>query len=304
MKPSIVFIGLGSMGRAMARRLVEAGHPLQVYNRTRRRAEELAAAGVAVLDHPSDLLAAGGDSIVVFTMLADDAAVEQVTFGEHGFAARLPPGSVHVSCSTISVELSRRLAEAHTRAGQGFLAAPVLGRPEAASAGKLFILAAGEPAVLERCQPLLAVLGQRTFPLGAEPPLANTAKLACNFLIAAMIENLAEAIALTAKSGLAPHAFVDLLTASIFDAPAYKTYGKLIADDSFAPAGFKLPLGLKDLRLVLRAADDSLVTMPTASLVHEHMVAAMAQGQQDLDWSSLARIVARNSGLPRGAGKP
>ena len=300
---SVVFVGLGNMGRALAKRLLDAGHPLQVYNRTRGKADELAAAGAAILDHPSDLDAAGGP-VVVFTMLSDDAAVEQVTFGEHGFAARLAAGSVHVSCSTISVALCRRLAEAHARAGQAFLAAPVLGRPESAAAGKLFILAAGEPAVRERCRPLLDLLGQRTFALGDDPPVASAAKLACNFLIASMIESLAEASVLTEKFGLSPHAFIELVTGSVFNAPVYKTYGQLIADDRFEPAGFRLPLGLKDLRLALAAADEQLVTMPVAGVVREHMVAAMAQGQQDLDWSSFARVVARSSGLPRGGKAP
>jgi len=294
MSMRIGFIGLGGMGMAMARRLLGAGFAVAAYNRTRGRAEELAAEGAAVAESP-EAVARGGDGagLAVVTMLSDDGAVEQVAFGDGGLVAHLPAGAVHVSCSTIGVELSRRLAEAHAAAGQGYVAAPVLGRPEAAGAGKLFVLAAGDSGAVERCRPLFEALGQRTFVLGTDPALANTAKLICNFLITAVIESLGEALALSERSGIPSRQCLDLLTETLFAAPIYKTYGNMIVEDRFEPAGFKLPLGLKDIRLVLAAAEAVQSPLPVASLVRDHMLGALARGQQDLDWSSFVRYLPR-----------
>jgi 3-hydroxyisobutyrate dehydrogenase-like beta-hydroxyacid dehydrogenase len=226
-------------------------------------------------------------------MLSDDAAVEQVAFGDGGLVFSLPRGAIHVSCSTIGVALSRRLAEAHARAGQGYAVATVLGRPDAAAAGKLFVLAAGEEGALARCRPLLAALGQRTFELGSDPVVANTVKLVCNFLIASVIESLGEGLALAERSGIPARQCLEVLTETVFSAPIYKTYGNLIAEGRFEPPGFKLPLGFKDIRLVLAAAESALVALPVASLVHDHMLAALARCQQDLDWSSFVREISR-----------
>jgi 3-hydroxyisobutyrate dehydrogenase-like beta-hydroxyacid dehydrogenase len=294
MSTRVGFIGLGGMGTSMARRLLGAGFTVAAYNRTRRRAEELAAEGATVAAQPADV-ARGGDgaSLVAITMLSDDAAVEDVTFGDGGLVASLPAGAIHLSCSTISVALSRRLAGAHAAAGQGYVAAPVLGRPEAAAAGKLFVLAAGEDGALDRCRPLFEALGQRTFVLGADPALANTIKLICNFLITSVIESLGEALALSERSGIPSRQCLDLLTETLFSSPIYKTYGNIIIEDRFEPAGFKLPLGLKDIRLVLAAAEAVQTPLPIASLVRDHMLGALARGQQDLDWSSFVRYLPR-----------
>jgi 3-hydroxyisobutyrate dehydrogenase-like beta-hydroxyacid dehydrogenase len=287
------FIGLGHMGSAMARNLLKAGHHVTLYNRTRAKAEPLVAAGARVVDKPS--AACGGD--VLITMLADDHAVETVVFGQEGVVAALPPNAIHVSMSTISVALSDRLAEAHARAGQAYVAAPVFGRPEAAAAAQLFIIAAGGDEAIRRCQPLFDAIGQKTFGVGDKPSAANLVKLSGNFLITSIIESLGEAFALVRKSGVDPHRYLEILTGTLFSAPVYKTYGGLIAEEKYEPAGFKMALGLKDIRLALAAADAQAVPMPVASLVHDHFLAGVAQGQGDSDWSALARLCARNAGL-------
>lgn len=290
---NVGFIGLGNMGHPIAENLLKAGHTLVVYNRTRARADSLASHGARVASAPAE--ACRGD--VVFTMLADDAAVEAIVLGDGGVLSALPAGAVHVSLSTISVALSTRLAQAHARAGSVYVAAPVFGRPEAAAAAKLFVVAAGPAAALARCQPLFDAIGQRTYVVGDQPHTANVVKLAGNFLIAALIESLGEAVALARKSGIDPAQFLDLITSSIFPAPVYKIYGSLIAKESYLPAGFLLPLGLKDVRLALAAAESVQVPLPLASLVRDHMISALARGYGDSDWSVVAKISAENAGL-------
>ena len=287
------FIGLGHMGLPMARRLLKAGHRVIAYNRTRSKAEALASEGAQVAERPAD--ACRGDALI--TMLAGDDAVEDIVFGSGKVLDALGPNTIHISMSTISVALSERLAEAHAKAGRTCVAAPVFGRPEAAAQGKLFIIAAGPEQAIARCQPLFDAMGQKTFVLGAKQPEANLIKLTGNFLIASMIESLGEAIALVRKSGIDPHRYVDILTGTLFPAPVYKTYGAIIADEKYEPAGFKMSLGLKDVRLALAAADAKTVPMPAASLVRDHFLAGVAQGDGDADWAGLARVVAREAGL-------
>ena len=290
---NVGFIGLGKMGRGIAENLLKAGHSLTVYNRTRARAESLAAQGARVAATPAD--ASRGDA--VFTMLADDAALESVALSDSGIVASLPRGAVHISLATISVALSNRLAEAHARAGSEFVAAPVFGRPEAAAAAKMFVVAAGPAAVLARCQPLFDAIGQRTFPMGEQPASAIAVKLAGNFMLASVVETLGEAFALVRKYGIPPAQFLDLITSSIFPAPVYKAYGTLIAEQRFQPAGFQLPLGLKDVRLALAAAEAVGVPLPVASLVRDQMLTALARGFGESDWSVLGKLSAENAGL-------
>jgi 3-hydroxyisobutyrate dehydrogenase-like beta-hydroxyacid dehydrogenase len=199
--------------------------------------------------------------------------------------------------STISVALSRRLAAAHRERNQNYVSAPVFGRPEAAAAAKLFIVAAGPAAAVERCRPLFEVMGQKTFTVGEDPSGANVIKLTGNFLITTVIESLAESLALVRKSGLDANQFLEVLTNSLFNAPIYKTYGGLIAAEKFSPPGFKLPLGLKDNRLLLAAAEEKSVPMPMASLVRDRFLSALAQGLGESDWSAIARISAKEAGL-------
>ena len=289
----IGFVGLGNMGQAMARNLCKAGHTVSVYNRTRSRAEELEADGALVVDTPAD--ACGGD--VVITMVSDDRAIEEIVLGSGGFVGALAPETIHISMSTISANLSKRLTEVHSRAGRGFVSAPVFGRPDAAAAGKLFIVTAGAPEAVGRCKPVFDALGQKTFVIGENPSDANIVKLSGNFLVASVIESLGEAFALIRKSGIDQDVYLDVLTNSLFTAPVYKTYGNLIAREEYEPAAFKVPLGLKDIKLALSAADDVDVSMPFASLIHDHFLTAIARGYEELDWTSLALLSAENAGL-------
>ncbi|HEX5413823.1 MAG TPA: NAD(P)-dependent oxidoreductase [Terriglobia bacterium] len=286
------FIGLGSMGMPMARNLLKAGHSITVYNRTREPAVSLRSEGATVAAQAAD--ACGSD--VLITMLADDRAVRTVIF-EGQLIPRLAPSAIHVSMGTISVALAQELTKAHAEAGSQFISAPVFGRPEAAEAAKLVVVAAGAAGSIGKCQPLFDAMGQRTFVVGEEPAKANTVKLAGNFLILCVIESLGEAYALLRKSGVEPEPFLELMTSSLFSAPVYKTYGSLIAREQFLPAGFKLPLGLKDVSLVLAAAADARAPMPVASLVRDHILAAIARHGEDLDWSAFSKISAENAGL-------
>lgn len=288
----IGFIGLGNMGRGMAANLVKAGHNVTAYNRTVAKVDALVQQGAAPARTVAD--ACGGD--VVVTMLADDQAVQDVTFGEHGILASLAPGATHVSSSTISVALSKRLTTAHADAGQQYIAAPVFGRPEAASAATLFVIAAGAPQVLEPLTPVFEAIAQRTFVVSEEPHAANLVKLSGNFLIASVIESLGEAIALVAKAGVDPLHYVDILTSTLFSAPAYETYGGLIAREDFEPAGFAATLGLKDLRLVLAAAEELQVPLPVASLLRDRFLTLLANGDGHLDWSAIATLAGRDAG--------
>ena len=288
------FIGLGNMGSAIARNLIRARHDLTVYNRTQSRAEPFASLGATIAETPSEATAAAE---VLITMLADDAAVEGVVFAPGNAIQALPAGAVHISMSTISVGLSRRLAEAHKERNQHYVAATVFGRPDVAAAGKLFIVVAGPAEPIERCRPLFDRIGQKTFMAGEEAHAANVIKLAGNFVITTVIESLAEAFSFGRKSGVDPHTLLNILTNSLFPGPLYQTYGNLIASDRFEPAGFKLPLGFKDNRLLLAAAEEARVPMPMASLVHDRFVAALARGLSESDWSAIARLSAENAGL-------
>ena len=293
------FIGLGRMGAGMAANLVKAGHEVAVYNRSPEKAAPLVALGATSAWHVVG--ACLGEAVV--TMLADDAAVEGLAFGEGGIIEALAPGAIHVSCSTISVEVSRRLAEAHARAGQRYVAAPVFGRPEAAAAAKLFVVACGAPDAVEAVAPLLAAIGQRTFVMSPQPETANLVKLSGNFLIAAVIESLGEAMALVGKGGIDLPAYLDFLTSTLFTAPVYRTYGAMIAERRFEPAGFAAPLGQKDIRLALAAAEELRAPMPLASLLRDRFLTLLAQGGETLDWSAIGYLSAQDAGAPRPATK-
>jgi 3-hydroxyisobutyrate dehydrogenase-like beta-hydroxyacid dehydrogenase len=287
-------IGLGRMGAGIAKSLLRAGHQLTVFNRTRQRAEALRAEGAIVAGSVAE--ACRGEAVL--TMVADDAALETVVFDDGGILGSLPRGGIHVSLSTISVALSDRLTAEHAKAGQEYVAAPVFGRPEAAEAAKLAVVAAGPAASVERCKPLFEVMGPKLFVAGERPSMANVVKLSGNFLIATVLESLAEALAFARKSGVDPGALLEFLTTTMFTAPVYKTYGELIVQGKHEPAGFSLPLGLKDVRLVLQAAEAASVPMPIASVLRDRFVTAMARGNQDKDWSVIGRVAAEDAGLP------
>jgi 3-hydroxyisobutyrate dehydrogenase-like beta-hydroxyacid dehydrogenase len=288
------FIGLGQMGTGIAQNLIKAGHSLVVYNRTRSRAEALQTLGATVAATPAE---AARGAEVVMTMLADDHALEAVVFGPEGFLPTLAAGAIHISLSTISVAISRRLLAAHKEQKQHYVSATVFGRPDAADAAKLFVVAAGAAAQIGRCQSLLDAIGQKTFRVGEDPVAANVIKLAGNFMITTVIESLAESFALMRKSGVAPETFLDVMTSSLFNAPIYKTYGPMIASSSFEKVGFALPLGLKDNRLVLAAAEEVAAPMPIASLVHDRFIAAIARGFSNEDWVAFSRGAMSDAGL-------
>lgn len=286
----IGFLGLGQMGHGMAANLIKAGHEVTLYNRSRDKAVGLDAPIAAT---PGQ--AAAGKE-VVFTMLAHDAALEAVMHGPEGVIAHLPQGAIHVSSSTISVATAEALAKAHEAAGQKLISAPVFGRPDAAAAGKLFIAAAGEQADIARLQPLFDAIGQRMFVMSDQPARANLVKLSGNFLIASVIESLGEALALVGKGGVEQKAYLELLTSTLFNAPIYKTYGNLLVEKKFEPAGFAAPLGQKDIRLVLAAGEALNVPLPLASLLRDRFLALMAQGGEKLDWSAIGALPAKDSG--------
>jgi 3-hydroxyisobutyrate dehydrogenase-like beta-hydroxyacid dehydrogenase len=287
------FIGLGRMGSAMVANLLKAGHEITVYNRSPDKAQPLSELGAQVATRVSD--ACRGE--VIITMLANDDAVHSVVFDDGGVLASAAVGAVHISMSTISVALSGQLASAHDKAGQRFIAAPVFGRPQAAADAQLFIVAAGPKGAVDECASLFDAIGQKLFYLGVDPPAASLVKLSGNFLIASVIEALGEAIALISKAGIDRRAYLEVLTSTLFNVPLYKIYGGLIVDRKFEPAGFAAPLGLKDIRLTLAAADQLQVAMPVASLLRDRFLALLARGGEAQDWSAIAGLSAADAGL-------
>jgi 3-hydroxyisobutyrate dehydrogenase-like beta-hydroxyacid dehydrogenase len=291
------FIGLGNMGKPMAHHLLRAGCELTVYNRTRQAADSLQSLGAIVAQSPAE---AAQEAEVLITMLADDSAVESVLFGSElaaGAFDALAKNAIHISMSTISVALSKRLAEAHAIAAHTYLAAPVFGRSEVAAQAGLWIIAAGDAQQVEHCRPLFEAMGQGVFHVGAEAWMANLVKLTGNFMIAAVLETMGEAFALIQKSGVAPEQFLEIVNTALFKSPLYQNYGSLIVQKRYEPAGFKLHLGLKDVQLVLRAAETMAVPLPLASLIRDHFLTAIAHGQSDIDWAGLAEVHAENAGL-------
>ena len=284
------FIGLGQMGRAIAANLLGAGHELTVWNRSADKAADLVAAGARLAATPAD--AAQGD--VVMTMLADDAAVESVVHGPDGILAA---PALHVSHSTIGTALAARLARDHA-AHAGFVSAPVFGRPPAAQAAKLFVVAAGEAHAVDRCLPLFEAIAQRVFRVGPSPAAANLVKLGGNFMIMAAVEAMAEAMTLVEAGGVDRRAMLDVLTGTLFGAPVFHTYGEILVEDRFRPAGFTAPLGLKDMNLVDAAATASRVPMPVLGVVRDHLRAAIAADGPDIDWSAVALSVRRAAARP------
>ena len=268
---------------------------MTVFNRTAAKAEVLIKQGARHATNVAD--ACRGDAVM--TMLSDDRALEGVCFGDAGICNTLGESAVHISLSTISVALSEKLAAAHAERGQNFVAAPVFGRPEAAGAGKLFVTAAGERDVLDRCTPLFEAIGQKTFYFGERPRDANLVKISGNFLITCVIEALAEVFALVGKAGLDQHQYLDFLTSTLFAAPVYKTYGTIIADKKFQPAGFVAPLGFKDNRLVLAAAEQLQVPMPIANIIYNRFLTLLASGGEGLDWSAISQLAAEDAGIDR-----
>jgi 3-hydroxyisobutyrate dehydrogenase-like beta-hydroxyacid dehydrogenase len=289
-------IGLGQMGRAMARRLLDAGHELIVYNRSAAAAESFRARGAQVASKPDAAL----DAEVVITMLADDAAVDAVWIAS-GLAQDMPASGIHLNMATVSLAMGKRLAALHGAGGSRYLSAPVFGRPYAAAKGQLDIVVAGEAAAIERCKPIFGELGRQYFIVGPEPHHANIVKIARNFLLATIVESLGEAFALTRKAGVEPAKFLDIITSTAMSAPAFKSYGRMMVERDYTPT-FALKLALKDVELALAAAGDTHVPMPTAELLREQHLAAIAHGYGDQDWAALGEFIADCAGLGMRAG--
>ncbi|WP_028311235.1 NAD(P)-dependent oxidoreductase [Derxia gummosa] len=279
------FIGLGAMGHAMAMNLIRAGHSLRVWNRSPGKADDLVALGAQEVATPAEAVGADG---IVFTMVADDAALHEVVTGPGGFGERLGADGIHVSMSTIAPQTAQALAELHARQGAAYVAAPVFGRPDAAAAAKLWVLGAGPEAACKRVQSLLETLGQRVFPLGDDPARAHALKLAGNFLIMGAIEAMSEATDLVEHYGLPRETLMEVLGQSIFPSPIYINYGAQIARRDYREARFRLALGLKDANLVLYAAGKAGVEMPVAQLAQGRLAQSVALGRGDWDWTAFA----------------
>jgi 3-hydroxyisobutyrate dehydrogenase-like beta-hydroxyacid dehydrogenase len=293
----IGFVGLGRMGAAMAANLAAKGRPVIAYVRRRDQISLLEALGLKPTTDIGDLL----HCEVVITMLPDDDAVREVVFGRSdigldGLAAGLMPGSIHLSMSTISSAVASHLASEHARNGQGYVAAPVFGNPDAAKARQLFIVAAGATADVERCQPIFDAVGQRTFVIGTEPGDANLFKLLGNMMSATALEMLGEVVAVLRKRGLDPQPFIDIMTGTMFGGRAHRIYGDKIARQAYA-AGFVLPLVLKDVRLALAEAEKAGAPMPSVGVVRDRLITGIARGHGELDWTALGLIAAEEAGL-------
>jgi 3-hydroxyisobutyrate dehydrogenase-like beta-hydroxyacid dehydrogenase len=289
----IGFLGLGRMGAAIASNLVRARNDVTVWNRSKGKAQPVVDAGAALAATPK---AAAIGRAVVFTMLADDAAVDAVICGEEGLLQGLQPGALHVSLSTISVASAKKLAASHAERRQHFMSAPVFGRPDAAAAAKLSVVAAGDIEDFEMAKPLFAAFSQRVFYISSEPAAATLVKLCGNFMILAAIEAMAEAMTLAEKGGVPSAKLLEVLTGTLFDAPVFRTYGAILAERKFRPAGFAAPLGLKDMHLVNQAAEVERVPMPFLSVLRNHLLQTIANEGEEIDWSAIGLTVAKNAG--------
>lgn len=294
MSKTIGFVGLGNMGLPMAMNLIQAGYALRVYNRTTERGRSLADRGAVLATTPAEVVT---ESTTVITMLSNDQALEEVVLGENGILKKLSPGSIHLSMSTVSPATAQRLAEQHQQQGAHYLAAPVFGRPDAAAAKKLWICLSGNSTAKAEVAPVLDALGQGVFDFGETPEAANIVKLTGNFLIVSAIEAMAEAFTLAEKNGIDRTQVAELFGKTLFACPIYQNYGRMIAQQQYEPAGFKLSLGLKDVTLALQTARASQMPMPLASLLHDRLMAAVAKGKGDLDWTGLASEMSEQAGI-------
>ena len=286
------FIGLGAMGQGIATNILKAGHGVIAWNRSPAPVEALAALGATPAAKPEDALEADA----LFSMLANDAALHEI--GLDGLLLdRAAKGLVHVNMATVSLAFAREIADAHKRRGLGYVAATVFGRPDAAAAAKLTVVAAGAPEAIATVETILKALGAKYAVVGSDPVQANLFKIAGNFMIASAIETMGEAAALLRKGGVDPKVFFDVMTTANFSAPVYQIYGKIIADQAYDKAGFKLSLGTKDAGLTLAAAKEYGAALPLASVVHDHFIEAVAKGWADKDWSALALLAAERAGL-------
>jgi 3-hydroxyisobutyrate dehydrogenase-like beta-hydroxyacid dehydrogenase len=288
------FIGLGRMGQGMARRICDAGHDLRVYDVVASQTSALADAGARAAGSVRELCESRE---VVVTMLVEDAAVGEVALGADGLCASLPAGAIHLVMGTHGVAMIRTLTARHGEAGQTLVAAPVLGRPDLAASGQLGIVAGGADEALRRCEPLLSVMGRRTFLAGPKPESATAIKLANNAVLGCAMIAMAEGFSLVRKYDVAPQVFFDVMTEGLFSAPAYKVYGQKMVDGSYDQVGSPIHVGLKDANLIAAAADLARVPMPSHNVYRDRLLGAVAHGDGDRDQAVLAREQARACGL-------
>lgn len=287
----IGFIGLGSMGKGMAANLLKAGHEVRVWNRSQPAVEQLVNQGATAASDPGEAF----DAEVVISMLADDAVTRSVLI-DSGALASSKPGLIHLSMATLSVEFIKELAALHDSVGAQLIAAPVFGRNDLAEAGKLNIAVGGPATALARVQPLLDVMGQKTWPMGEDPVNAAILKIATNMMLISAIEATGEAMALTQSYGVGNSDFVEFITNTLFAAPAYKVYGPKIAARATEGAGFTLRLGLKDVGLALKAGEPNHVPLPVASVLRDNLLDAVALGEGESDLAALGVRAIRRSG--------
>ena len=292
MAERIGFVGTGNMGLPMATNLIRAGFVVRVYNRTPGRALSLAGLGAEIAPDINAVVAPGG---ILVTMISDDLALEEIALG--GAIDRMAPGGVHISMSTVSPAVARKVARQHEALGVYYVAAPVFGRPEAAAARKLWICVSGAEEARQKVAPVLEALGQKVFEFGEDPGAANVVKLAGNFLIGSALEAVSEALTLAEKNGIDRGRFVDLMGQTLFACPVYQSYGRALAEERYQPPGFRLALALKDINLVMGTAASSTVPMPLASLLHDRMLSGVAKGRGGMDWSVIGLEVMEGAGL-------
>ncbi len=295
MKESISFIGLGKMGLPMARHLLEGGYPLYVYNRSKEKAEPLLKEGASLLDSPKEALQKAS---IVVTMLSNDQAIEEVVYGKQGLSETLKEGDIHLSMSTISPDISRRLEDFHLEKKAYYVAAPVLGRPEVAQNRKLWIVTAGAQEAKQRVAPLLHLIGQGVFDFGEKAYRANSVKLLCNFLIFTAMEALAETITLARKNDIDDSQLWSLISQTLFACPTYQNYGPLIIHPQKDKGDFQTSLAFKDVSLLLNMAAESQTPMPFASFMSERFLTNLAQGREKWDvYFALAKSIQESAGL-------
>ncbi|SMG02191.1 NAD(P)-dependent oxidoreductase [Burkholderia singularis] len=286
------FIGLGTMGKPMAANLVKAGYEVRVWNRSSPAIEELNRLGAEVAETPADVAKVD----VLFSMLSDDDAVRSILV-DGRVIDEMQSGAIHVNMATVSVALAAEQTSLHQQRGIGYIAAPVLGRPDVAASGKLNILAAGRFDLIDKVRPLLVPLGQKIWQFGENPAQANAVKLSVNLMIASAIESMAEGAALAESHGISTEDFIELIGSTLFSVPVYQGYGRLMAEKNYQPAGFKLALGLKDIRLALQAGEAARVPLPFAGVLRENLLDGLAHEQGEHDWASLFEVARRRAAL-------
>jgi 3-hydroxyisobutyrate dehydrogenase-like beta-hydroxyacid dehydrogenase len=286
------FLGIGRMGSAMAENLLKAGHGVTAWDKVPASVEQLASAGARAAARAEDVL--GGDALI--SMLPNDDALREV-FIDGDLLAHGTQSTISINMGTVSLDCVDELTAAHAARGISYLAATVFGRPDVAAAGNLSIMVAADPHAIEIVQPLFDAMGRKTYRVGEEPRQANVAKIAGNLMVACAIEAISESAALLRKYGMSAPEVIDVIVESLFDVPVYRGYGRAVGLQQFEPPGFDLVLGMKDVRLALKAGEAAQVPLPFASVLADTFMDAVANGDSHKDWSAISRVAARRAGL-------